>query len=312
MISRTLSLLTVTSVALFTAVGYADEPILLRYKMQKDDKLIYRKTGKTNKTETVMGQKVKTTIDAMTIDVRTLGKVDAKGNIQFESETKRITMTANIGPLGEYKYDSTSTDNDQASMLGAMFTPVLDTLNGASFKVTISPRGKVFPVKGYEELLAEAAKNSPLKDQYSNEAFRVEFSELLVRLPEKPVKQGDTWSHKSELKLPGVGTVKGTEKLTFAGREKIGGVETIKITGTYEGAIEIDLTRNGAKITGTLTLAEATATIHFDPKAGRVVSKTKTSRMTGTLNIDANGMNIPVENDQKSTIKVELLDKLPN
>lgn len=311
MFRRILPLLTFTTPLLFAGTAPAEEPVKLRFKMKKGDKLIYRSSSKVKKTESVNGMKVKTAIDSNTISVRTFKGLDKKGNLKLDAVVKKVKMTAEIGPLGKYTYDSTSTDNEKSSQLGQMFTPALDTIVEASINVSITPTGQVLPVKGYKELLAEAVKDSPLKSQYSNEAYRVEFGESLVRLPEKAVKKGDTWQHKYTQKLPGVGTMKGSTKFEHAGYEKVGKRQCVKITATHEGTFEIALKRMGADISGTLTMSKATSTIYFDAKAGQVVKKSKTASMTGTLNIDVNGMQIGVENDQTTTQQYELLDKMP-
>lgn len=312
MFQRALSLMAVTSLTLFASAAKADKPVDLKFRMKKDDRLIYRMTTTLDKSRSVMDRKQRIKIGSSTIYVLTVNKIDGKGNVHFDVEIKRIKMDAEFKPGGEYKYDSTSTDNEKASGLGMLFTPILDTLNGASFKVTVTPRGKVLPVKGYDELLAEVLKDNPLKGEHSSAAFTARIGMLFVRSTGKPIKPSDKWEHKDEVKLPGLGTAKGAERFTYAGPGKVGSRKTGKITVTGEGALDIETTQGGMKITGTLTTSEATGVIHFDPKAGCVVSKTITSRQTGTLNVEAGDKNIPLMDEQTTNLKIELLEKLPN
>lgn len=311
MTRKLIPLLTLACPLLFSSASAADKPVKLQFKMKKGQKLIYRSSSQVNKTEKLNGMSIKTDLNTNAITTRTFKGTDKKGNFKLETEMKKIKMTAEIGPLGKYTYDSTSSDNEKSSMLGAWFTPVLDTVVGATINVTIQPNGKVLPVKGYKELVAEAVKASPMKAQYTNEAYRVEFGESLVNLPAKPVKKGDTWSEKYEIKMPGVGTLKRTIKYTHAGDSKVGSRKTIKITAVYDDSIEVDIKRTGQTITGTLTGSDSKAVIHFDPVAGQLVSKTKTSKQSGTLTVDVGGMSIGVETNQSTTQKYELLDKLP-
>eukprot|EP00913_Durusdinium_trenchii_P013367 g12548.t1 len=311
MIARALSLLILATVVLGGAVAGAEEPIKLRYRMQKGEKLIYQSASNTVQTESAMGRKATTKINVNAFSVRTFKSVDKKGNIQFETETKRIAMSADNDQVGKYTYDSRSTDNEKSSTFGSMFTEVSNTLIGATFNVTVTPLGEVKPVKGFEELLAEVVKNNPMKDKYTNKGFRVEISDSFPKFPEKAVKKGDTWKRTFSEKVPGVGTVKMTEKYTHAGTKKVGKRETVKIDVTYDGTIELDIKRGGFDITGTLTVSDASGTVYFDPKQGCVVSKKKSVKLSGTMNIDVNGMNVGVENSTTTTTSMKLLDKLP-
>lgn len=311
MTRKLIPLLTLACPLLFASAAAADKPVKLQFKMKKGQKLIYRSISTVKKTEEVNTMKIKTDLNTNAITVRTVKGVDKKGNFKLENEMKKVKMTAEIGPLGKYTYDSNSTDNEKSSMLGSWFTPVFDTVVGATVKVTVQPNGTVLPVKGFQELVAEAVKDSPMKSQYTNEAYQVEFSESLVHLPAKAVKKGDTWTHKYEVKLPGIGKSKGSIKYTHEGASKVGSRKTIKISAVYEGSVEVNLKRDGQVITGTLTSSDAKGVIHFDPVAGQLVSKSKTSKSTGTLTVDVNGMSIGVETDQTTTQKYELLDKLP-
>lgn len=308
------------ALALIASPAAAAGPIKLQYKFKKGDKLIYRATKKVKKTEVVNNNTFQTLVESRSVDLRTFKRKDKRGNFQFEDETKRVKVDLKVSqivdnkakPIAAFKYDSQSTDNDSTSAIGALLTPVLDTLNGATFTVTITPDGEVLPFKGFKELMAGVVtKDNPFAAGYSDEAYRLEFAESVARLSDKPVKPGDTWTQKYSVKLPNVGTVKGEAKYKYEGEGRIGNRKTVRISATYEGTIEVDAKRAGGKVTGTLTVSDSKGVIHFDPRTGRLVSKERSTRTSGSLNIEAGNNTLTVDSDQTDNLKVELLEKLP-
>ncbi len=74
--------------------------------------------------------------------------------------------------------------------------------------------------------------------------------------------------------------------------------------------MELNINQANSKVTGTLTASNSSGTVQFDPVAGRVVSMKRTVSLGGMLSVDANGMTIPIDNQQELTNTFELLEKL--
>jgi hypothetical protein len=293
----------------------AGDGIVLRHKLAKDDKLIYRKTSSVKQTQVVKDMKIETHIDSTEVGVRTFQEVDDKGNIKAQTENKLLKVKTKIGPLGDYTFDSKSNDNDKGSTLGAALTPIYERMSGAIMTVTYTPRGEVTKLEGYEELIKDVLKDNPIGAQFagggSEKAARFGYAEFFPVFGEEAVRAGDRWETPYEMQLPKVGDAKGKKIYTYLGPDKVGNRKTVKIGVTHELDFDLNLDVNGVKVTGKMTIDRATGTIQFDPEKGHLVSMTSQYTLSGTMNVDANGMQFPVTTEQLQRVNLELLEKLP-
>lgn len=312
----TLSKIVLSTMAacLLGSAANAEEGVKLRYKLAKGQKQIYRTTTSIKQTQKVGERKMDFTMSNATVVVRTLKEVDKKGNLHVDVETKSLKATLG-GVLGDYKYDSTKKENDEASEIGAALTPVYDTLNGSSITVVVSPRGEVQDVKGYTELLKDVLKDNPLGERFvggsSKEMAKLQAGEFYPVLSKNPVRPGDFWDSPFELTIPKLGKFTGKNNYTFDGPGKLGKKKTLKISVTTELSADLKLSMGEAKVTGNLSIGNSSGTIHFDPETGQILKSTATYTMTGTLNITAGDNQFTVDMEQKQTAGIERLDKLP-
>jgi len=307
--------LTVAAVMYGSCFAFAEDAVTLRYKMAKDQQQVYRKVETMKQSQSVLNMKIETEINSTEIGTRTLQETDGEGNLRFQSENKSLKVKAKIGPLGEYSFDSKSSDNDKGSDLGAALTPVYERMTGSSMTITHSPRGVVNKVEGFEELLKDVLKDNPIGAQFagggSDKAARFGFSEFFPVFSEKPVAPGDRWETPYELELPKIGAVKGKRIYTYVGPDKVGNRKTAKVTISSELAIDLNLDVKGAKVSGKMSIDESKGTLQFDPELGQIVSLENHYTISGNLNVSANGMEIPVTTEQTQRVMLELLPKLP-
>jgi hypothetical protein len=294
----------------------ADEPVRLRFKMEPNHSQIYQSTTEVNQTQNLAGMEFKNVVESSDVTVYTLQEVSGDGNLHLQAENRQMKTRMDLGQVGEYIYDSKSSDRDRSSLMGAALTPIYDALNGAVIQVTVTPRGEVTEVKGLKELIGEdLLKDNPFAAQAAtvatDEGAKISYSDRFIELPEEPVEPGDTWEQPYEIKMPGLGIAKGKTVYKFDGRDKVGDRETVRIVLRDEMSLNLDLDQMGAKVTGQLSVTSSSGTAQFDPAAGVLVSKTTTQTFSGNLNVAAGGQNIPVQQEQKHTTKIELLDKAP-
>jgi len=241
--------------------------------------------------------------------------VDEKGNFKLTVKGERLKVKAKFGPLGDYVFDSQSTERDKSSMLGAAVTPLFERLATAMYQATVSPAGEVVELKGYADLVRDLLADNPLAAQFSgggtDEAAKQQLQEQFPKLSKSAIKVGEAWEVPSELTLPGVGKTRGKSVYRYVGPDTVNGRKTAKIEVGGEMSMELDIDMGGAKVTGTIATTAVNGVIQFDIEKGRVLSSESTVALGGDLNVAAGGMNIPVRNDQKMTHKSELLDKLP-
>src|SRR2546427_11486980 len=102
-----------------TANLQADEPVLLRYKGVKGDKTFYRTVAEQKQTMTVNDTKFDITGTTEDISSRTVEEVDGD-QLRFKIKNERLKAKSKMGPIGEFTFDSRSTERDKGSGIGAM------------------------------------------------------------------------------------------------------------------------------------------------------------------------------------------------
>ena len=297
------------------AVAQAEEPVKFRYKMNKDEKLIYETLSSLDQTQTVNGMDFKNEIKNREVSVHTLLEVGEDGNFKEQAQNKRLVTSMKISTFGQYKFDSKSSDNETGSRLGGALTPLFETLSGSFSTFVQSPRGTVLKVEGFSELLADVLKDNPLAAQFasgaSDKGMIANYNQLVIHFPEKAIKPGDTWKDPFEMDLPNVGKIKSETTYRYVGAGKVNGRKTAKFTSTTEISVDVDIKMGQADVTGSISSTESSGTIHFDLEKGRIVSLTSTMKMEGDLTVDVNGMTINVTQSQTQKLTKKLLEKLP-
>ncbi len=293
----------------------AEDAVELRYKFGADESRIYRTTTSLVQKQTVNEQEVKTTVNNASVDVRTLEKVDEKGQLHVQTENKRLSIGIEIGPLGKYEFDSTKADNEKGSTLGGTLTPLYERLSGAYLWTTITPTGEVVATRGYGELVKDALKDNPLAAQFAaggtDDGHKSAVAQLYPGLPEAKVEVGDEWEGKFEMALPKIGKFDGK---TVSKLEKVvteNGRTIAEVSVRTELGFDLDLEQNGAKVTGRLSTSKSDGKFRFDVAAGKILSREDSYTITGTMNVAVAGMNLTIPMEQVQTVKIELLEALP-
>ncbi len=290
----------------------ADEPILLRYKLGKGDKLIYKTSQETKQTQTIMGAKIETTTGHDSIMLREVDSVDLVGTATLKTKAERRKFK-----VADYQFDSKSTDRDTTSAVGAALTPIMERLTGSEYQVLVSVRGAVIDVKGYVELIADLVKDSPEAQQLLGSGVgkvgaQVSEQDSFVILGEKPVSPGDQWEVPFDFELEGVGKAKGKIVYTYEANDKVGERKTVRIGMAPDISIELKVEAGGAKVTGTIASNGSSGSVQFDPEAGRVLTSKRSLTMSGQVMVEAGGQTIPVDTQSEDTFKIELIEKLPD
>jgi hypothetical protein len=293
----------------------SDEPIVLKYKAAKGDKVLYKTGFGLKQSQSIMGMKFDNTVTQETIVSRVVESVDADGQATVKLKAERRKMSSEFGALGKYEFDSKSTERDTSSAVGASVTPLLERLTGSEYEALVNSRGQVIEVKGYAELVGDLLKDNPLAQQFGandNKSAAHQEQRGFIILSEKPVKPGDQWEVPVDIELTKIGKMKGTITYTYEGADKVGNRKTARIGVVSNFSLELNIDQGTSKVTGTLSTTSSSGTVQFDPEAGRVVSSKQTSGLSGQLTVEAGGMMIPIDNQQEDTETLELLDKLPD
>jgi hypothetical protein len=188
-------------------------------------------------------------------------------------------------------------------------------MEGATFKVTLSPAGKITQFEGFEDFMKRLEQANPqaapmLKSFMSKETMSKGSEEAFGFLPAKPVKPGDTWKKGSTLSLGPLGSFKVESNYIYKG--KVDNGEAIDVDASMSFTPPAPDANAPFQITKTGFKAEsAKGTIIFDPKTGRLVKQDMKIHMKGPMTIKAGGMEITMDMDQDQSTTVRLLDKKP-
>ena len=303
-------------VGLLNAAVYADDGMTLKYKFAKGDKLIYRSKMEMKQSQTIMGMALENEMSHDGISSFTVEAVDEKGNAQLTVKGERLKSKAQFAALGEYAFDSTSTERDKSSTIGAAMVPLMERISGITYQATVPPDGGVFAVKGYADQLRDLIESNPLTAQFAgggtDDSARQALDGIFPKVGKAMAKPGDTWDVPIEIVMGKVGTLTGKSTFRFVGPDKVGDRATAKLEVTTDLSVELNIDMDGTKVTGKITTKNANGIVQFDIVAGRVISGQSTVSMGGALNVNVNGMDIPVQNDQTTKTSVEYLEKLPD
>lgn len=294
----------------------AEEAIQFRYQYSPSAKLLYRTAVTASQKQNVAGMDVENSQKTTEISEISLVETAQDGNFKLQSENKRMKVEMDIGPLGKYNFDSTSKENEKGSVLGTSLTPMYESMTGAYTFLTLTPRGEVTELKGFEETIKNALKDNPIAAQFAgggtDEAAKMAYNMIMPIFPEKAISPGDTWEQPYNIALPKLGDMKGKRVLKFEGMESVNGQKVAKISVTTELSANINIdVENQAKVTGKVSVTKSSGTYLFDPAAGRLLKFEGSMEMDGDMTVEAGGQTIPIKQSQKQTQLYELIDKLP-
>lgn len=300
---------------LLTGTLRSEDAVTLHYKPTPNEPLIYKTVTTLKQKQTIGEMKIETGITRTMVSSWRLTETDDEGRFHWQAENRQLHVKAKGGPLGEYTFDSKSTERDSASVLGAALTPVFSSLNGAFLNVTLDSRGNVTEVKGYEDLLAGQIKNDPFSGQYTfggtDRGAALDFQERFVIFCDRPVKKGDPWEADYTREVPGIGKLEGKKLFRHDGAGNVGDCETVKISFTYDASLETDYKFEGAEVSGTIFVNDSSGSAHFDPQSGQLVSLKSTVTFGGNVSLTAGGNSFDVPTEQVWQVEVQRLEKLP-
>ncbi len=172
---------------------------------------------------------------------------------------------------------------------------VRETIEGLRGKGVADEKvqGAAFKVSGDDPAIAKT-----MKAILSEDLLKVSAKEAFSFLPEKDVKEGDTWGEKRTIKVPigPLGTMDVINTYKYEGKEKVGGKEFDKITFTTavtyappkeDSGLTFKVTKGELKTEGTK------GKILFDREAGRLVQYQAELKTTGQFTLSIN--NVPLE-----------------
>ena len=194
-----------------------------------------------------------------------------------------------------------------------------DKVVGSSFIVLLSPKWEVLKFEGHAQLIDklagdDAAVRQALQATLSEDALKKSVREALAFLPDRPVKEGETWERTVEQPLGALGTLRETRTYKLEGKEDVGGKKVDKII--FTSAVDYkpgkaDKVLAYHVVSGEMKAEEAKGTVLFDAAAGRVVQIKSNMKLRGRMVLSVSGSNVDATVEQEQTTKAVVLSEKP-
>jgi Family of unknown function (DUF6263) len=226
------------------------------------------------------------------------------------------------GYLLEFKVESASFQSDGERRGGSqpisLFPSALPAdhwaakIKGCTFKITVTPQGKVSKFEGYEAFIQKLAdKNTDsekaLRALITEEGVREDAEEIFSFLPEKIVRKGDKWKRETSEPMPPFGSFKSTYEYvleTDTGPEVAIGLATKTTYRTPSSEVELFKV-----VKGSLKGDEGKGNLVFDNEAGRLVSSHKSVLVRGELLLESMGRQTKIEFTSDNELRVRVFTK---
>src|SRR5262245_22299323 len=101
---------------LVPTLARAEDAVELKYKLARGDKVIYRSKSDMKQSQTIAGMPQENEMQSDGITSFTVDGIDGKGNYQLSIKGERLKVTAKFAQLGDFVFDSQSTERDKSSM----------------------------------------------------------------------------------------------------------------------------------------------------------------------------------------------------
>ncbi len=300
----------VLSLATLLIAPAAHAQVVLRPKLIPNTKRVFHSEARTKQILTLAGMDVETASTQFLVTEQVLQARATDGTLRLTEATKKLQQEVTL-PGFKISFDS---DNPNKKAPLPQLESMLDMLRlMAKSKVTLvfDKSDQVVKVEGIDELLKDLdpAVRKSISSQYSSPTILENWKNRRQRIPAKAVNVGDKWEHTTVMNLEAGQKISMKRQYTYAGTIKQGSDTLHRITTK---SLEAKLTQappegSPTKITKSqIKIAKGIGEILIDLKRGRIVSDSDSTRMTGSLTLEVNGMTLDATLDLTIAIKLQL------
>jgi hypothetical protein len=309
--TRTLTAIALTFALLGPARAADDGPVRLEWKFEANKTFYQTMTTDTTQKMKVMGMQVDQAQNQTFVFRWTALERTADGAWTVRQKIEAVKMHIEIGG-NTIEYDSINPkkgDNPLADFFKALV--------GAEFKMKIDKDLRVTKIEGRDEFVKKLSEVIPamkplLEQILSDDALKQMSDPTFAAVPNKEVRKGETWMKESKLSMGPIGTYSTKYTYTYNGadgdRAKIG----VKAKMTYAAPEKKGGDALPFKIVkAELKASDASGTLLFDTRKGRVEKSDMKLKLTSTMTIEIGGMETEVDLDQAQTTTVATSDENP-
>jgi hypothetical protein len=257
-------------------------------------------------------------------------------NKELKLETEQTTVfgvtvqdvLADKSVVLEYKIEGMTAKSAVGGGAAAADERLQQQLGGATFTVTLSPKGEVTKFEGYDGLVKKFAgddKNAEklVRAVLSEAELKARATDALGFLPDTPVKIDAKWQRESKLPFGPLGSFDLKRNYTYEGqgkapdgkaREKI----IYQVEATYSAPPKAEKSEGTPALPfqvakGDLKAENFKGTIFFDAGAGRLTHSEMTVNLKGTVSFAAQGQggNIDTEVAVEQVVRTTVTNTNP-
>ncbi len=228
------------------------------------------------------------------------GKRANDGTLIVKAKINAIKAALSMPGGVELEFDSSDPDADPP---GTAFDAYLDifkaTLN-STWTTTMNKDNRVVDIKGREAAFSDLPQSlqDNMKSQLDPEYLKTVANDELDRLPSTPVSSGDSWERTNLVRFEAGQHFTFTTKYTYKGSIEKDGKKLENIVFQVTDVVyDSDADSPVKVLESDLKVAKSEGMILFDLAAGQIVLEHSKVRLTGSLKLEANGLEIPADLD---------------
>ena len=201
-----------------------------------------------------------------------------------------------------------------------MLAKTFGAMVGEPISVTIAPTGAVKSLAGTARIIDKLMKGLPMdpmaaglaqniKAMLSDDALRSSLEQSFSRVPDQPVKPGDTWTSEQTLGVDVIGRITGTSTFTLKAIEGSGDAQVARV-GVALAIRQESTPGTGASVTIKLGASKGEGELLFHIGKGRVERNSMLTDMPTTITMRGReGGPTTMQNNTKTSMTMERIDK---
>ena len=251
-----------------------------------------------SQTMTIAGMPLETEANNFATIVTTIGKSTATGGYTASGEYELLQADLTLPGGLKVQFNSNNPDAEPANPQLAMIVDMLKAMAPAKWNLEMGSDHKVLkaefadgPITGVSDLFKHDLDPERIKERGNNE---------VSRYATEPVSPGETWTRVEKLDLGSGQTFELVSEYKYVGPEEKDGRMLEKVTVAVN-SVELQMAENPAlpaKVTESdLKIASSEGTLWYDPKQKMYVNTEQTFRVTGSITLSVNDMDLPGDLD---------------
>jgi hypothetical protein len=184
---------------------------------------------------------------------------------------------------------------------------------GKSIVIAFSREGKVLEIRGMKEMMAETFKDMPpqvlqmFEQSFGEDKLKEMWQCGFPSLPERPVRIGEEWENKIELKIPMLGgpiSIGTRFKLEELAREGVARISTVMEYSMGDGGdMQLPWMPEGSKVSFKMEGKPSAGEMRFDAPSGRMLRFA--TPMDARISMEASGVD-PEGQEHQMKMKMDM------